>query len=94
MPSRTVSDFKQVDSVLSRITAHTTPMGQRAKLRAKNTIKYGRTSKPKPLKKKIRRNRKSHINRKRRRTREDMKRDKKRMTAVRNFIGKGGRRKH
>jgi hypothetical protein len=94
MPSQTVSDLKRADSVLSRITAHTTPMGQRAKERAKNTVRYGHTSKPRQLKKKTRRRRKSHINRKHRLTRADMKREMKQMTYIRSFIGKHHGRRH
>ena len=90
MPSQTLSDMKRADSVLSRITAHTTPIGQRAKERAKNTIRYGRTSKPKQLKKKTRRRRKTHINHKKRKTRADYKSEKKKMLHARSYIGKRG----
>jgi hypothetical protein len=87
MRSETLSDFKRAGSILERVTARTIPMGQRARKRALNTIRYGRISKPKQLKKRTRRKHKTRLYRKIP-TRFADKKAKQRMAHARHFLGK------
>jgi len=96
MPSHALSNL---NSLLSKVTVHTTPRGQLAGQKARSqvisTIKNRRPSKQlkntSQLKKRSRRrHRKSHINKQKKKTRADYKNEKERMLHARNFLGKRG----